>query len=158
MLLRIYTLLNKILLAPETSGPPDIKSDDAMDTAFDGDIEAQFFLLKEPSGNFVRIPMAEAVETGLIETALNTYDVIKIKYPHFRSDRFNIIVYNDIAAINYYTEEDAAAAALENEDYESVVKTLASDKVRRVMQDEYNIVKHIYDVQTAPLRGRVLFN
>lgn len=116
-------------------------SDQVMMNAFGGQIAAAFFSYKDDNKT-VKIPMDVAVQQGIIQAPLNTYDVVRSTHPNFNPARFNTYFYQNIAASNYYSKSALAAEPTLVE----VVQALARDDIRQAMLNEHNLVKEVSQV------------
>lgn len=134
MLFFIYAHTNQLQAADNAQF---VRSDEHMTESFGGQIPATFFTYKGVDGKSVKVQMAQAVASGLIPQAYNTYQVVQANYPSFDPGRFPTYFYQNIAAANYYTKTALAADPALAE----VTAALQQDDVRSRMLQEHNIIK-----------------
>ena len=136
MLFYIYAHANNLQAADNAQFA---RSDQVMMDAFGGQIPAAFYSYKGADGKTAKVSMAQAVQQGLINGAMNTYDVIRASYPTFDPARFNTYYYQNIAAANYYSKAALAADPA----LAPAAAALQRDDVRQAMLNEHNVVKAV---------------
>jgi len=130
------------------------RSDEVMMQAFGGDIPASWLSYRGVDTKPVKVSMTDAINQGIVQQPMNTYQVISNLYPPgtmnnrtppqdvgFRPERFNTYYYQNIAAANYYSK----AALSANPALADAATALARDDVRQAMLREHNIVKQVSD-------------
>jgi len=147
MLFYIYAHANQLQAADNAQYA---RSDNIMDAAFGGNIPASFLTYRGADGKQVKVPMGQAVADGIVQRALNTYEVITSMYPPgtlnkkgvdvgFNSQRFNTYYYQNIAAANYYSKAALAADA----NLAAAAQALGQNDIRGAMLQEHNLVKAV---------------
>jgi hypothetical protein len=106
-----------------------------MNAGFGGDIPAAFYMFKDDTGKSVKMPMDEAVSQGIINTPMNTYQVMQVYYLNFNPAKFDTTFFMSIAALNYYSSTDVPMP--------EIYQALERDDIRAAMLQEYNIVKDV---------------
>lgn len=115
------------------------RADDVMNEAFGADIPAAFYSYRGADGKTIKVPMNEAINSGVIKDPLNTFQVIQQMHPDFNPDRFNTYFFQNIAAANYYSR----AALLQDTNLVQAAKALDRADVRQSMLEEHNMVKAV---------------
>ena len=106
-LLRIYANANQLI---RRERPYTIRSDELMNTAFNGNIPAAFYMYRDQNNARRKVPMEDAVEQGLIAGPMNTYQVISDLYPVGRLNaRGQDMGFNPQEFISYYVSNIVSA-------------------------------------------------
>jgi len=122
-------------------------ADDVMNAAFGGQIPSTYYVYTVGTGaeaKSVKEPMAVALQRGLINVPMNTYQVIQQSYPPqtgengeqlgFDPNHFKTYFYQNLAAANYSSKDNLPEGSAER-------TALLDTQIRREMLDEHNLVK-----------------
>lgn len=158
MLFYIYAHASQL---QDQNNAQNVHSDEVMDAAFGGEIPASFFSSKiqGQKGKIQKVLMPQAIQAGLINRPLNTYEVISQSYPannmavkpekRFNPRNFNSFFFQNIAAPNYFSAESATEAFRYAAEYpayaelENVPANLQDAGVRARMRQEHDLVKGV---------------
>lgn len=127
------------------------RSDALMNEVFGGTLAAEFFSEKvdngvdkngKPKFKTFKYRMNDAIDKGLIERPLNTYEVIQRSHPDFDPNGyFPNYLYQNIASNNYFNK-----AALEDDpNFANIANLLQEPDRRQEMLNELRIVERVSD-------------
>jgi hypothetical protein len=139
-----------------TKGTNEIISDGLFYAAFNGDIPAEYFMYRNgPNEKFAKVTMQEALDLGLIDDYLNTYQVLQLTYPQdsarpFNPQEFKSYFFQNINSLNY------AIVKKETLD-ESIINAMIEEHtLAREIQETYNKLYELILRENRQLRTQGL--
>lgn len=133
-LIGIYALKNNL---KDPHDPTYLIPDAYMHEYFGGNRAATFYLYRNQNNEVQRMLMGDAVNAGLIERPLNTFEVIQRVRPDFNPARFQFYYLQNVAAVNYltlpYLEQH-----LNFPGYQEIYTNLTSANVLELLRQEQN--------------------
>ena len=114
--------------------------------SFNSEIPADFYIYKDTNDKKVRVLMNLAVEEGLIQEPLNTFEMIQQNYPEFNINGFPSHYIQTISSPNFYTKRN-----LENS---PITQDLEDPQIIKRMIHEYSLLQDLSKVENSMLNNQ----
>lgn len=137
LILHIYATRNQLLDPHE---PNYVIPDAYMREYFGGNRSATFYRYRDNNEKIHRMLMGDAVNAGLVDRPLNTFEVIQRIQPDFNPARFHIYYFQNIIATNYLTSK-YLASHLNIPGYQEIYTNVSSQNILIVLGGELNLIK-----------------
>ena len=132
----MYARFNSLLIGDT------YKPDRLIMECFGGNIPALFFVYKE-QGKLKKVLMDEAINTGLINGPMNTFEVLELTYPDFDRSQFVGHFVQNIGMCNYISLREIPGSEAFSNDPQFI----------ETLNEEHYIMKNIRDILTDARRN-----
>jgi hypothetical protein len=137
-LMRIYALRNNIL---DPNNSTYIIPDDYMQTYFNGEIPALFYYYRDNFNKINKMLMVDAIEEGIIQAPMNTFQVIQNCWPEFNPAHFPTFFIINIISVNSLST-GFLDQHLNIPEYAMIYENINSPNINAKMQQENQMVQN----------------